>query len=524
RDFLTATVGYFKEDPRLFLVQTPHIFSNPDPLEKNLRTFEHMPSENEMFYGTIQKGLDKWNAAFFCGSAALLRREALTQVGGFSGISITEDCETALDLHSRGWNSLYVDKPLISGLQPESFASFIGQRSRWARGMFQIFLLKNPIFKRGLSPAQKICYLSNMMYWFFSFPRLSFFVAPLLYIFFSMHIYQANLQEFFAYTVIYMIANMLMQNRLYGTVRWPWVSELYEYVQSLFLCRGLLSVVLNPWKPTFNVTDKGQSLEQEHLSELATPYLAMFGLLVASSLVVGWRYCTEPDSSDLLAVVAIWNAFNLLLAGISLGVVSERRTPRANIDRYAELALGTAIVPVHISDVSYGGCRLEVEEHAVARHLRKGAIGVLSVRTSGENGIVETLPVVLNDRTVKDQGWLLGFEFSGLRAQHYRVLVDLMYSDSTTLEAMRQKRRRQKGLLAGMVGFARWWLNETARGLHQFARQYWPKVAALTPEQVDAAWAAETAEAAKLFAVAVSDPLPAAQDEFMRLPSMAAQH
>ena len=39
---------------------------------------------------------------------------------GFSGVSITEDCETALELHARGWNSVYVDKPLIAGLQPET--------------------------------------------------------------------------------------------------------------------------------------------------------------------------------------------------------------------------------------------------------------------------------------------------------------------------------------------------------------------------------------------------------------------
>ena len=82
-------MGYFEEDPQLFLVQTPHFFINPDPLERNLETFDMMPSENEMFYGIIQRGLDKWNAAFFCGSAAVLSRRALESTGGFSGISIT---------------------------------------------------------------------------------------------------------------------------------------------------------------------------------------------------------------------------------------------------------------------------------------------------------------------------------------------------------------------------------------------------------------------------------------------------
>ena len=84
QDFLQSTVGHFPKDPSLFLVQTPHFFINPDPLERNLGTFRPMPCENEMFYGVIQRGLDSWNAAFFCGSAAVLRREALMTVGGFS--------------------------------------------------------------------------------------------------------------------------------------------------------------------------------------------------------------------------------------------------------------------------------------------------------------------------------------------------------------------------------------------------------------------------------------------------------
>ncbi len=144
RAFLRETVGYFAKDPKLFLVQTPHVFLNPDPIEQNLHTFARMPSENEMFYSVIQRGLDKWNGSFFCGSAALLRRSALDTTGGFSGITITEDCETAFELHAQGWTSVYVDKPLIAGLQPETFASFIGQRSRWCQGMIQILMLKNP--------------------------------------------------------------------------------------------------------------------------------------------------------------------------------------------------------------------------------------------------------------------------------------------------------------------------------------------------------------------------------------------
>ncbi|NHA68152.1 glycosyltransferase [Phycicoccus sp. CMS6Z-2] len=70
---LTRTVGWFR-DPEVALVQTPQWFTNvtdSDPLG----------SQAPLFYGPIQQGKDGWNAAFFCGSNALLRREALMQLG-----------------------------------------------------------------------------------------------------------------------------------------------------------------------------------------------------------------------------------------------------------------------------------------------------------------------------------------------------------------------------------------------------------------------------------------------------------
>ena len=249
RSFLTETVGYFSIDKNLFLVQTPHFFINPDPLERNLGTFQTMPSENEMFYGVIQRGLDKWDAAFFCGSAAVLRREALQETNGFSGVSITEDCETALELHSRGWTSVYVDKPLIAGLQPDSFASFIGQRSRWAQGMMQILRYKFPPLKRGLKLSQRLCYMSSTLFWLFPFSRFCFLISPLCYLFFSLEIFTASGGEFFAYTFTYMMVNFMMQNYLYGRYRWPWISDLYEFIQTIYLLPALLSVIANPSKP-----------------------------------------------------------------------------------------------------------------------------------------------------------------------------------------------------------------------------------------------------------------------------------
>jgi cellulose synthase (UDP-forming) len=70
---LDRTLGWF-EDDEVALVQTPQWFVNvpvSDPLG----------SQAPLFYGPIQQSKDGWNAAFFCGSNAILRREALMQLG-----------------------------------------------------------------------------------------------------------------------------------------------------------------------------------------------------------------------------------------------------------------------------------------------------------------------------------------------------------------------------------------------------------------------------------------------------------
>lgn len=72
-EILDHTLYYF-EDPKVALVQTPQWFGNVSP-------YDPLGSQAPLFYGPIQQGKNAWNAAFFCGSNAILRREALMQLG-----------------------------------------------------------------------------------------------------------------------------------------------------------------------------------------------------------------------------------------------------------------------------------------------------------------------------------------------------------------------------------------------------------------------------------------------------------
>lgn len=66
-------IGYFR-NPKVAFVQTPQYFYNLPPGDP-------FGSDAPLFYGPILQGKDGWDAAFFCGSNAILRREALMQLG-----------------------------------------------------------------------------------------------------------------------------------------------------------------------------------------------------------------------------------------------------------------------------------------------------------------------------------------------------------------------------------------------------------------------------------------------------------
>lgn len=467
RSFLTETVGFFGRDPKLFLVQTPHFFINPDPLERNLKTFRTMPSENEMFYGIIQRGLDKWDASFFCGSAAVLRRTALQATNGFSGRSITEDAETAITLHATGWHSVYVDKPLIAGLQPATFASFIGQRSRWAQGMMQILLYHRPMFKRGLSLPQRLCYSSSALFWLFPFARLIFLVAPLFYLFFGLEIFTASGPEFLAYVLSYMAVNLMMQNYLYGRYRWPWISELYEFIQSVYLLPAVVSVLLNPGKPTFKVTAKNESLETRRVSELGRPFFIIFAILSLGVVATYWRIVAQPYNADTTLVVGLWNILNLLMAGCALGVVSERPEGRAarrfDVKRRGEITIDGLSAPIVTENVSVDGIGIRV----MSRDFHKvpvGSVGQASFDTTVDmpRG---TLPLRIVRVAPDEKGLLLGCHYLPGTPLHSRIIADLAFSDAENWSRFQNARRHNPGVIYGTARFLRLAIFQTSRGI-----------------------------------------------------------
>ncbi len=81
-NFLDRVLGYFR-DPNVAFVQTPQYFYNVPPQDP-------FASQAPLFYGPIQQGKDGWNAAFFCGTNAVMRREALMHLGVLRYVQLVE--------------------------------------------------------------------------------------------------------------------------------------------------------------------------------------------------------------------------------------------------------------------------------------------------------------------------------------------------------------------------------------------------------------------------------------------------
>lgn len=465
RDFLARTVGYFVADPKLFLVQTPHFFLNPDPVERNIGLSAICPPENEMFYHQGHRGLDRWGGAFFCGSASVLRRAALDEVGGFAGETITEDAETAMEIHSVGWKSIYVDHAMIAGLQPETFISFIEQRGRWATGMMQLLMLKNPLRRKGMSVTQRLCYLNSMTFWLFPLVRMIFIIAPLAYLFFGLQIFVATIEEVMVYMGAYMAISFMVQNALYARVRWPLVSELYETAQAPYLAGVVLKTIFKPRGAKFNVTAKDETLIEDFVTPIYKPLLFVWLLGLAGVLAAAVRWYLFPGDHNILMIVGGWAVFNFIMLSAALRTVCERQqrrgVPRVEMNVPAVAALGHnenyTFTAATVLDASTSGARLLLQpgpdtDMAEIAAIQKGYVFYFTPEFPKSPHLENAIRVQVQSIQRDNKGVIVGVRVDPDQPMIVReTIAHLIFGDSAVWEAIRASKNAPKPLLSGMA-------------------------------------------------------------------------
>ncbi|MHA7834076.1 MAG: UDP-forming cellulose synthase catalytic subunit, partial [Algiphilus sp.] len=330
RSFLTTTMGWMLADPKCALVQTPHHFFSPDPMERNLGTFRRVPNEGRLFYGLIQDGNDLWNATFFCGSCAVLRRGPLEEVGGIAVETVTEDAHTSLKMHRRGYNSVYINQVLAAGLATESLAAHIGQRIRWARGMTQIFSADSPLLRKGLSWYQRLCYSTSMLHFLHGIPRLIFLTAPLAYLYFGWHVFDAEAIAIAAFAVPHLVQAVIANSHMQGRFRHSYWAEVYESLLAWYIALPTTLALINPRFGRFNVTAKGGQVSRSYFDwRISLPFLVLMALGLIGFLIGIGRLVFGPggEAATILLNLA-WTGYNLIILGAAVGVARENRQLR----------------------------------------------------------------------------------------------------------------------------------------------------------------------------------------------------
>jgi cellulose synthase (UDP-forming) len=364
-DALDALVGYF-DDERMAIVQTPHDFFNHDSVQHYV-VGRH---EQSLFYRVVCPGKDRHGAAYWCGSAALIDRRALLEIGGVATETIAEDFHTTIRLLRHGWRTRYHDEVLVQGLAPHDLDGYLLQRDRWARGNLAVFTLpESPLRAKTLSAKQRLSFLASLLAYLAPPMRLLLLLTLGLVLWTGELPMKISLLALGALWLPYVALNFGAGAALArGYMRIP-ESAHYELLTMEIYTRAL-RCALRPGKAKFKVTPKQgrdggglQALRKLHLVIFCTVLLAGgTAMRLLDLLGVG----PLPDLPGIAAVVVpllgLYELRRLLATSAAVARRRQRRLVyRFEGDAEAQLCDGNDRTPARLVDASAAGVGLVAE-------------------------------------------------------------------------------------------------------------------------------------------------------------------
>ncbi|MDP1928410.1 MAG: glycosyltransferase [Thiobacillus sp.] len=356
RDFLTKTLGYFA-DPLVAFVQTPQDFYNLDSYQNRTDASSRMAwSEQSLFFRVIQRGKDYWNAAFYCGSCAVIRRQSLDTIGGFATGTVTEDIHTSLLLHKKGFRSVYHDESLAYGVAPAKIEPFLKQRVRWGVGAMNVWRKEGILFAPGLTLAQRLNYLATVLAYFDGWQKAFFYFAPVVVLMAGAMPVAADGWVFLLHFVPYYLLNFLAFEEISRGYGRSVLIEQYNMARFASFAWSTLGVF--KIRTRFGVTAKHLEAPSSSLGFLV-PQLAVVGLnVLAIPVGIALFYAHGHLPEDGLWANVVWAVINTWLAVLVVSFTLARGTDRRNDYRFAmPLAARLNVTLGTVDDLSPNGLK-----------------------------------------------------------------------------------------------------------------------------------------------------------------------
>jgi cellulose synthase (UDP-forming) len=370
RDFLKRTVGLLS-NPGVAVVQTPQFYYNPDPVQHNLLAAQSWVDDQRFFFDIFQPAKDAWGCAFCVGTSFVVRRDRLTEIGGFPSQAISEDINLTYTMLANGYQTWWLNEKLSIGLSAEGIPEYITQRARWCLGTIQVALLREgPLFGSGFSFTQRWHYLHGVLNWLCKPFLVLLLIAPPIYWFAGMPAFETDYLSFLRYGVPALLGQIIYMAWISRSRTLPFFMEATHAVTAFAVTVTLVSAVFKPFGRPFKITDKGgdRSAPRTHW-KLAS----VFGLISLSSAVsIVWVFVSPSAASEISSL----DFFNLLWAGIAMLIAFIAflvcfELPRGEtlfaVDEAAKLALDDHVISGHVTGLSTSGAQLSLVRNLPAR-------------------------------------------------------------------------------------------------------------------------------------------------------------
>lgn len=369
--FLKEVVHNFM-DEKVAMVQTPQHFFNPDAFQKNLKMHKSISNEQDLFYRVLEPGLANYESAMCGGTNFIIRRQYVTEAGGFPEDSVTEDSYLGLILESMGYKIVYYNKPLAAGRAPATFKEYLSQRVRWAKGNIQIFLnLKNMKYFFKLTLAQKFFYFVGILYFFYPFPRLVFLLSPVIFLLFDIVPVLVTVYQVVVFQASYFLMKIIFSMLASKKYRHALITDVYESATTLFLIFNLLKMLLIPGRlkrQKYVVTNKEDHEDEKTIywRYLLPVSLLTFVLILASVQGVYDLMFANPTNPGSIWVNLFWNTYNLGVLIYAIRVIIEKPEYRKYIRLPIKISgfmktRSNKSIPVDVMNISKGGILIKTD-------------------------------------------------------------------------------------------------------------------------------------------------------------------
>lgn len=225
--FLDRVIPYF-EEADIGYVQSVQAYGN----QEESIIARGAAEQTYSFYGPMMMNMNTYGTVQAIGANCAFRRKALDSIGGHAP-GLAEDMHTAMQLHARGWRSIYIPEILTRGLVPATLSAYYKQQLKWSRGTFELLFRVYPSLFKRFTWKQRMHYLGGPLYFLFGLVNLIDIVIPLLALLFAQVPWEVDLETFVSLFIP--LCGISLAIRLYAQ---RWVLEKHE--RGLHLAGGLL--------------------------------------------------------------------------------------------------------------------------------------------------------------------------------------------------------------------------------------------------------------------------------------------